>query len=345
MTLLTGAARRKSAGRLLAPAFGLIAVLVTASSAAGGTAAEARTSATNLSLVAYSTPAAAFGKIIIAFQKTKAGKDVTFRQSYGASGPQAAAVHNGLPADVVNLSLAPDMSVLSQAGLVSTTWNKDRYGGLVTDSIVVFVVRKGNPKNIKTWNDLIKPGIQVINPNPFTSGGARWNVMAAWGAQIKQKKTAKQANSYLSALYENITVQDSSARASMNTFVSGKGDVLLGYENEAIQAQQSGADIQYVRPSSTLLIENPIAVLKSSEHQAEAKAFVAFTRGPEAQDIYAQYGYRPIDRTVSKKWAKTFPVPRQLFTIRDIVKGGWPVVQTRFFDPNKGLLKQIQSGS
>ena len=241
-------------------------------------AAQARPSATNLSLVAYSTPAGAFSKIIPAFQKTAAGKDVTFKQSYGASGPQAAAVHNGLPADVVNLSLAPDVSVLSQAGLVSTTWNKDQYGGMVTDSIVVFVVRKGNPKNIKTWADLIKPGIQVINPNPFTSGGARWNVMAAWGAQIKQKKTEKQANAYLTALYKNIAVQDSSARASMNTFVSGKGDVLLAYENEAIQAQQSGADIAFVRPSATLLIENPIAVLKNSQHQAEAKAFVAFAR-------------------------------------------------------------------
>ena len=258
---------------MLATALGVTAVLAVATSAA-----QARPSATNLSLVAYSTPAGAFSKIIPAFQKTAAGKDVTFKQSYGASGPQAAAVHNGLPADVVNLSLAPDVSVLSQAGLVSTTWNKDQYGGMVTDSIVVFVVRKGNPKNIKTWADLIKPGIQVINPNPFTSGGARWNVMAAWGAQLKQKKTEKQANAYLAALYKNITVQDSSARASMNTFVSGKGDVLLAYENEAIQAQQSGADIAFVRPAATLLIENPIAVLKNSQHQAEAKAFVDFAR-------------------------------------------------------------------
>ncbi len=326
--------------RLLATALGVTAALAVATSAA-----QARPSATNLSLVAYSTPAGAFGKIIPAFQKTAAGKDVTFRQSYGASGPQAAAVHNGLPADVVNLSLAPDVSVLSQAGLVSTTWNKDQYGGMVTDSIVVFVVRKGNPKNIKTWADLVKPGIQVINPNPFTSGGARWNVMAAWGAQLKQRKTEKQANAYLTSLYKNIAVQDSSARASMNTFVSGKGDVLLAYENEAIQAQQSGADIAFVRPTATLLIENPIAVLKNSQHQAEAKAFVAFTRSAVAQEIYAEYGYRPIDKTVLKKWSKTFPTPRQLFTIRDIVKGGWPVVQKKFFDPNNGLVKQIQSGS
>ena len=331
---------RKPARLLLATALGVTAVLAVATSAA-----QARPAATNLSLVAYSTPAGAFSKIIPAFQATAAGKDVSFKQSYGASGPQAAAVHNGLPADIVNLSLAPDVTVLSQAGLVSTTWNKDKFGGMVTDSIVVFVVREGNPKNIKTWADLIKPGIQVINPNPFTSGGARWNVMAAWGAQIRAHKTEKQANAYLSSLYKNITVQDSSARASMNTFVSGKGDVLLAYENEAIQAQQSGAKIAFVRPSATLLIENPIAVLKNSQHQAEAKAFIDFARTPAAQEIWATYGYRPVVKSVADKWIKTFPVPKKLFTIREIVKGGWPVVQPKFFDPNTGIVKQIQSGS
>ena len=338
MTVLSRASHRRFAARLWAVSLGVAALLVTAVSAA-----EARPSSVNLSLVAYSTPASAYAKIIPAFQATPAGKGVTFKQSDGASGTQAAAVHNGLPADVVNLSLAPDVSVLSQAGLISTNWNKDKFGGIVTDSIVVFVVRKGNPKNIKTWNDLIKPGIQVINANPFTSGGARWNVMAAWGAQIKQHKTPAQANTFLKALYKNITVQDSSARASLNTFMQGKGDVLLAYENEAIQAQQAGADIQFVRPSATILIENPIAVLKGTQNPTQAKAFVDFTRSDAAQNIWAQYGYRPIVQSVFKKWTKTFPVPKQLFTIRDIVKGGWPVVQPKFFDPNNGIVKQIQS--
>ena len=338
MNVLSRAMHRRFAGRLLAVSLGLAALLVSAVSAA-----EARPSSVNLSLVAYSTPAGAYSKIIPAFQATPAGSGVTFKQSYGASGSQAAAVHNGLSADVVNLSLAPDVSVLSQAGLIGTNWNRDKFGGMVTDSIVVFVVRKGNPKNIKTWNDLIKPGIQVINANPFTSGGARWNVMAAWGAQIKQHKTPAQANAYLKALYKNIAVQDSSARASMNTFVSGKGDVLLAYENEAIQAQQAGADIQFVRPSATILIENPIAVLKGTKNPTQAKAFVDFTRSDAAQNIWATFGYRPIVQSVFKKWSKTFPVPKQLFTIRDIVKGGWPVVQPKFFDPNNGIVKQIQS--
>jgi sulfate/thiosulfate transport system substrate-binding protein len=338
MNVLSRAMHRRFAGRLLAVSLGSAALLVSAVSAA-----EARPSSVNLSLVAYSTPAGAYSKIIPAFQATAAGSGVTFRQSYGASGSQAAAVHNGLSADVVNLSLAPDVSVLSQAGLIGTNWNRDKFGGMVTDSIVVFVVRKGNPKNIKTWNDLIKPGIQVINANPFTSGGARWNVMAAWGAQIKQHKTPAQANAYLKALYKNIAVQDSSARASMNTFVSGKGDVLLAYENEAIQAQQAGADIQFVRPSATILIENPIAVLKGTKNPTQAKAFVDFTRSDAAQNIWATFGYRPIVQSVFKKWSKTFPVPKQLFTIRDVVKGGWPVVQPKFFDPNNGIVKQIQS--
>jgi sulfate/thiosulfate-binding protein len=338
MNVLSRATHRRLAGRLLAVSLGLTALLIAAVSAA-----DARSSDVKLSLVAYSTPAGAFSKIIPAFQATPAGSGVSFKQSYGASGSQAAAVHNGLPADVVNLSLAPDVSVLSQAGLIGTSWNRDKFGGMVTDSIVVFVVRKGNPKSIKTWNDLIKPGVQVINANPFTSGGARWNVMAAWGAQIKQHKTPAQANDFLKALYKNITVQDSSARASMNTFVSGKGDVLLAYENEAIQAQQAGADIQFVRPSATILIENPIAVLKGSQNATQAKAFVDFTRSDAAQNIWAQYGYRPIVQSVFKKWSKTFPIPKQLFTIRDIVKGGWPVVQPKFFDPNNGVVKQIQS--
>jgi sulfate transport system substrate-binding protein len=216
---------------------------------------------------------------------------------------------------------------------------------MVTNSVVVLVTRKGNPKGIKAWEDLTKPGVEVITPNPFTSGGARWNVMAAYGSQLQQGKSEEEGTQFLRDLFANVSVQDASARDSLSTFTGGKGDVLLAYENEAIQAQQAGADIQFVRPSATLLIENPIAVLKNTQHPTEANAFVDFTRSPAAQNIWATYGYRPIDKTVFKKWSKTFPVPRQLFTIRDIVKGGWPVVQPKFFDPNSGLLKQIQGGS
>ena len=145
--------------------------------------ARAATASTTLSLVAYSTPKDAYGKIISAFQATSAGKNVSFNQSYGASGDQARAVAAGLSADIVALSLEPDVSTLVKKGIVPSNWNQNRYHGMVTDSVVVFVVRDGNPKNIHTWADLAKSGVQVITPNPFTSGGARWNVMAAYGAQ------------------------------------------------------------------------------------------------------------------------------------------------------------------
>src|SRR5260221_3921969 len=225
----------------------LLAVVVSAAAVVSG--AAARNADVRLSLVAYSTPAAAYAKLIAAFEKTPGGAGVSFTQSYGASGDQTRAVVAGLPADIVNLSLAPDVDVLVKAGLVDASWNKQSYKGIVTDSVAVLVVRDGNPKHIKGWNDLLRPGVSVITPNPFTSGGARWNVMAAYGAWRKQGKTPKQAQANLPALFKNVTVQDKSARDALNTFLSGKGDALITYESEAIAAQLKGSKIQYVIPS------------------------------------------------------------------------------------------------
>src|SRR5438128_7534328 len=180
-------------GRRL-PAAVLTLLLVAAALAAG---AGARTADVKLSLIAYSTPAAAYAKLIAAFQKTPDGAGVSFTQSYGASGDQARAVAAGLPADIVNLSLAPDVDSLVKAGLVDSTWNRQSYKGMVTDSVVVLVLRDGNPEHIASWNDLLRPGVSVITPNPFTSGGARWNVMAAYGAWLKQGKTPRQAQANL----------------------------------------------------------------------------------------------------------------------------------------------------
>src|SRR5258706_11008464 len=193
-------------------------------SSSGGSGGGASGGPVTLSLVAYSTPQAAYGKIIKAFQATDAGRNIKFTQSYGASGDQSRAVQNGLKADIVAFSLEPDITRLVTAGLVDGSWNSDQYKGTITDSVVVIATRKGNPKNIKTWDDLIKPGVQVISPNPFTSGGARWNVMAAYGAQIKQGKTAAEAVAYLTALFKNVPVQDDSARKALQTFTGGKGD-------------------------------------------------------------------------------------------------------------------------
>src|SRR5256884_2082548 len=235
--------------------------------------ATAATASTSLSLVAYSTPKDAYTKIIPAFQGTSAGKGVSFNQSYGASGDQSRAVAAGLSADIVALSLEPDVSTLVKKGIVPSNWNQNQHHGMVTDSVVVFVVRNGNPKNIHTWADLTKSGVQVITPNPFTSGGARWNVMAAYGAQRAQGRTDAQAIAYLKKLFKNVSVLPKSAREATQVFASGKGDVLLTYENEAIYANKKGVHTEYVLPKQTILIENPVALTKSGLKHSEAKAF------------------------------------------------------------------------
>src|SRR5213080_2074653 len=253
---------------------------------------------TKLTLVAYSTPKDAYGQLISAFQKTQAGSGVTFSQSYGASGEQSRAVAAGLDADIVAFSLDPDITSLVQKKLVAKSWNQDKYKGMVTRSVVVFIVRDGNPKNLKSWNDLLKPGVQVITPNPFTSGGARWNVMAAYGSWLKLGKSRKQAGDKLLKLFKNVSVQDKSARDALNTFLSGKGDVLLTYENEAIAAQLKKQSVQYVIPRQTILIENPIAVTKTSDDKDAANAFLRYLRTPGAQQIFADNGYRPVVKSV-----------------------------------------------
>jgi len=318
---------------------GLAALAVAVSAAFAGTtsAADAR-----LSLVAYSTPREAYGKLIPAFAKTSAGDGVSFSQSYGASGDQTRAVKAGLRADVVTLSLAPDMDELVAAGIVDRNWKRQSYRGMVTRSVVVFVVRDGNPKKIFGWNDLLKPGVQVVTPNPFTSGGARWNIMAAYGAWRKQGKTDKQAQANLLKLFRNVVSQDKSARDSLNTFNSGRGDVLLAYENEALLARRSGLDLQFRIPRSTILIENPIAVTKTTEHRTEATAFLRYLRTPDAQRIFADNGYRPVNKAVAAEFTSKFPARPGIFTIDQLGLGGWDKVQKRFFDPRTGILARIE---
>jgi sulfate/thiosulfate transport system substrate-binding protein len=316
----------------------LLAGLVLAAALAVG--ASGSTKDIRLTLVAYSTPKEAYGKIISAFQKTTAGKDVSFDQSYGASGEQSRAVENGLYADVVAFSLEPDVTRLVKEELISAAWKKDGFGGMVTRSVVVFVVRDGNPKHIRSWKDLIKPGIQVVTPNPFTSGGARWNVMAAYGAQRKAGKTHKQTVSYLLNLFKHVVAQDKSARDALQTFNSGKGDVLIAYENEAIFANKKGLRSDYVVPRQTILIENPVSSTTRSKHQREARAFLRFLRSGEAQQIFADNGYRPVLKSVLAK--NKFPKPPGLFTINKLGLGGWGRVQVRFFDRSKGIMAVIE---
>jgi sulfate/thiosulfate transport system substrate-binding protein len=325
-------------------AAGLVSTLALAACAstdepAAGSTGSGGGKEVTLSLVAYSTPQAAYEKIIAAFQKTAAGKNVKFTQSYGASGDQSRAVEAGLPADYVAFSLETDVTRLVKAGIVASDWNSDQYKGMVTDSTVALVTRKGNPKNIHSFADLTKPGVDVITPNPFSSGGARWNVMAAYGSQSQHGKSQAESLAFLTKLFKNVSVQDDSARAALQTFTGGKGDVMIGYENEAIFAQQNGQDIDYVVPDDTLLIENPAAVTSNSKHPVQAKAFLDFVRTPEAQKIFAENGYRPVVPGADTG-GQDFPTPPGLFTIADL--GGWSTVATDFFDVDKGLFTDIE---
>jgi sulfate/thiosulfate transport system substrate-binding protein len=296
---------------------------------------------TRLTLVAYSTPKDAYGQLISAFQKTPAGNGVSFSQSYGASGEQSRAVAAGLAADVVAFSLEPDVTSLVQKNLVAKNWNKDKYKGMVTRSVVVFVVRDGNPKKLKTWNDLLRPGVQVITPNPFTSGGARWNVMAAYGGALRSGMTPAQAVDYLGKLWKHVVAQPTSAREGLQTFLAGRGDVFLAYENEALFAQQKGQPVQFVIPKATILIENPVAVTSTSKHKAEANAFVRFLHTLGAQKIFAQNGYRPVVPAAAR--GLNFPVRPQLFTIKYV--GGWAKVERKFFDPKTGIMARFIGSS
>ena len=310
-----------------------------AASAGIDSASPQRSAGTKLSLVAYSTPKEAYAELIPAFEKTSAGKDVSFTQSYGASGDQSRAVASGLPADVVALSLAPDVDKLVEPGIVDANWTKAiPTGGFVTNSVVVLAVRKGNPKDIHGWDDIVKPGVQVVTPNPFTSGGAKWNLMAAYGSQIAQGKSPQEALGFLHKVLANTVVQDKSAREALQTFAGGKGDVLISYENEAITAEKADVPLEYVIPDQTILIQNPAAVTKDSKNPDKAKAFLDWLITPEAQKIYASKGYRSVLPDLVDE--STYPTPDKLFKIDEF--GGWSKVNDEFFDPEKGSVAAIE---
>src|SRR4051794_8017958 len=295
----------------------------TAASDSGGASKQ------TLSLIAYSTPQVVYDEVIPAFAKTAAGKGIAFKTSFGPSGDQSRAVEAGLKADVVTFSLEPDLDRLIKAGLVSGD-AADRW---VTTSLVTFVVRKGNPKHIRTWDDLLKPGIQVVTPNPFTSGSAKWNLLAAYGAKglpyVKQLLT------------QHVKVQPKSGREALQTFTQGQGDVLLSYENEAITAQRKDQAVDYVTPDQTIKIENPIAV--TSKAPAAAKAFLDYSLSKPAQEVFASWGYRPVNADVLAANKSKFPTPAGLFTIEKF--GGWPKVNDTYFDPEKGAIAKIEEAA
>ena len=313
-------------------------------SASTNTGAAPAAASTTLALVAYSTPQTAYDKLAAAFARTPTGKGVAFTESFGASGAQSRAVDTGQPADVVAFSTTPDITRLVKDGIVSSAWSANPQKGIVTDSVVTLVVRKGNPKHITGWDDLIKPGVSVITPNPSTSGSARWNILAAYGAELKEGKTTAQALAYLRTLItKNVSVQDASGRAALQTFTGGKGDVLISYESEAIAAKKKGLPIDYLVPKQTILIETPIAVTSKSSHQAQATAFVNWLWTPAAQTIWAQQGYRPVLPSVLAQFQAKFPTPPQLFTMKSL--GGWTAVNKTLFAPGTGQVTKIEQAA
>jgi sulfate/thiosulfate-binding protein len=316
---------------------GVALAVVATVAAAGCTGAKADGAKVKLSLVAYSTPQVAYEAIIKAFQKTPEGRNVRFSQSYGASGDQSRSVESGLAADFVAFSLEPDMTRLVKAGIVAEDWASGPSQGVVTRSVVVLTTRRGNPKGIRNWDDLIRPGVQVITPNPFTSGGAKWNILASYWRASKNGTDKAAGVAYLSSLFKNVPVQDDSGRKSLQTFTNGKGDVALTYENEAIFAQRNKQPVDYVVPDSTILIENPVAVTKNSKHPKEAAAFLKFVYSVKGQQLFADNGYRP---AIQDGVSAQFPTPPGLFTIRDL--GGWTKVNKDFFDPQASILADIE---
>ncbi len=289
-----------------------------------------------VNLVAYSTPKPAYTVRAADFAKISAGAGVTVTPSFGPSGTQATAVTDGLPADVVNFSLEPDMAKLVKAGLVLSSWDKTPTKGMVTDSIVSFVVRPGNPKHITTWADLVKPGVSLVTPNVFSSGSAKWNILAAYGAEVKQGKSPAQAQAYLSQLLHHAAAQPSSASAALQTFLSGQGDVLLDYEDDALYAKSKAEPVEVVTPPQTVLIENPIALTKRAG--PAAKAFEAYLLSPAGQTVWARQGYRPVLTSVAAKFH--FPQPKTLFTVDQL--GGWTALNTTFFDPQTGIVAKVE---
>jgi sulfate/thiosulfate transport system substrate-binding protein len=307
--------------------------------------------ATTLRLSGFSILESANEGIFKDFQATDEGKDVDFEPSYGASGDQSRAVADGSKADIVHYSLATDITRLVDAGIVADDWNQNETKGIATSSVVVFVVRKGNPDNIQGWDDLVKPGVDVITPNPGSSGSARWNILAAWAHATGGKDDEAAGRAFITKLLGNIIALPSSGREATTAFTDGSGDVLLSYENEAILAKQNGADLDYVVPDDTLLIENPAAV--TVDAPKAASDFLSFLTGPEAQADYASFGFRPVVDGVdipevqgANDPSDPFPTPGTLYTIDDNF-GGWADAAPKYFGTGEegdplGIITELQ---
>jgi sulfate transport system substrate-binding protein len=324
----------------LATLFALLLAVVVAGCGSSSDSSADSSGGGKLDVVGYSTPEAVYQEDLEpAFEKTSAGSGVSFSNSFGASGDQSRAVVAGQPASVVHFAQAGDMErLVEEGGLVAKDWDKQPYGGIAQDSVVVISVRKGNPEGIKTLDDVLSKDVDVVTPNPFSSGAARWNIMAVYGTLINEGKSPDQALEGVKTLLEKTSAQPGSARDALAAFTQGEGDVLLGYENEAIKAEEEGEDLEYVVPPSTILIETPIAVTKDAPKPA-AEDFLEFVWSDEGQEIWAENGYRPVDPKLVD--SKQFPTPVELFKISQF--GGWSKVNEEFFDDETGSVAKIET--
>lgn len=330
-----GKAKRKVGVGLISALFAVIALAV---AGCGGSDDSATGSGGGkLDVVGYSTPEAVYEEALEpGFEATPDGADVSFSNSFGASGDQSRAVEAGQPASVVHFAQGGDMIRLVESGQVAPDWDKNKYKGIAQDSVVVMTVRKGNPEGLESLDDLLTKDVEIVTPNPFSSGAARWNIMAIYGSQLHEGKSPQQALDAVKAVLEKTVVQPGSARDALAAFTQGQGDVLLGYENEAIKAQEEGEDVDYVIPPSTILIETPIAVTKDAPEAAQK--FLDYIWSDEGQELWAENGYRPVNPDLVDE--KQFPTPEDLFTIAEF--GGWEKVNDEFFDDETGSVAEIE---
>ncbi|BBZ03708.1 sulfate ABC transporter substrate-binding protein [Mycolicibacterium chitae] len=322
-------------------ALAALALTTTLVAACGGGASDvagegaAPDADTTLTLVAYAVPEPGWSKVGPAFAATPEGEGVGVTASYGASGDQSRGVESGKPADLVNFSVEPDITRLVKAGLVDEDWNSSAHKGVPFGSLVTFAVREGNPKNIQTWDDLLRDDIEVITPSPLSSGSAKWNLLAPYAAKSNGGEDHEAGIAFVEELVkEHVKLRPGSGREATDVFRQGTGDVLLAYENEALNF-----DLEYVNPAQTFKIENPVAVVNTSKHVEKARQFVNFQFTPEAQRVWAEAGFRPVDPAVAEEFAEKFPAPEKLWTIDDL--GGWGEVDAKLFDKDHGTITQI----
>ncbi len=294
-----------------------------------------------LTLVAYAVPEPGWSKVIPAFNATEQGKDIAITTSYGASGDQSRSVVDGKPADIVNFSVEPDITRLVKAGKVSENWNSDVTKGIPFGSVVALVVRQGNPKNIQDWDDLLRPDVEVITPSPLSSGSAKWNLLAPYAAKSNGGQDQQAGLDFVQQLVsQHVKLRPGSGREATDVFLQGSGDVLISYENEAINVERQGKPVQHLIPPQTFKIENPLAVVNTTTHLQEATDFKNFQYTEEAQRLWAQAGFRPVNPGVAQQFANDFPAPAQkLWTIAEL--GGWSTVDSSLFDKDNGLITKI----